>query len=397
MSAYDDFKLSQDQEQKAARVHLSRARKRPKHHKGGGGGGGGATAPEPSLTDALTPQGLKKELNAALKLQYGPQQSELNTQIKSAAQRQTDISGWYKQYLDAVHGAQFGNAVNYGAAEAAVRQATPAATGDALTDQAALSRNALTNSFADMIKTQGLAQGANYQNQAIQAPIMEAGSHIEQGRYQDKLKTGLSDLLAQKGAFATDYRSKARTSERDWLATQAASEMAGVKLQNTLDQQSTTNKRNRKRDRAADANTQADNTRADNALGDARSRDAYQRAHHTGPYKPAADPKANGKDKYGNTPRQRHAANSAWSKAKVNAKFTYSKGITVKQLYEQMIALNPSLDSDMALGAAERQVKGHTSHKTRKRLREQGVHFKKPKAKPKQNSYGDTNAPGAGH
>lgn len=185
-----------------------------------------------SLTDPLTPRTLDEEMRAALQYEFGPQERELNSQIAEGNQRQTNITGWYKQYLDAVNGAKTASDTNYANAAKETASAPPVLTGDKTTDEAALSRHALDTAWSNMVKTQGLAAGTNYQNQANQAPLLELGSHQQQDRANDKLKTALRGLLSDKGAAAIKYRSDARAGERDWLATSETLRQAGVKIAN---------------------------------------------------------------------------------------------------------------------------------------------------------------------
>jgi hypothetical protein len=155
---------------------------------------------DPSLiTNLLTPKALNKEAGNAADLEYGPQIHDFKTAIGEGNQRQTDISSWYKQYLDAVQGQR--RPVTPPTLPTLPRRAEPVLTGDKTTDEAALSRHALDTAWAKMVQTQGQATHDQYQNQANQAPLLEAGSHMEQDRANAKLGEGLRAVLGQKGAL----------------------------------------------------------------------------------------------------------------------------------------------------------------------------------------------------
>lgn len=227
---------------------------------------GGGSQPFNPLAP-LTGPTLKKELGAAEKLQFGDQERELGREGSRLQQQQANVGGYwddYKAALDASLGRiRTENAAAVGASEAraeslqtkstteqqardaeASAQSEQLGQGKVRTEEGyraiAGARSQAEGDITRMRERTGATatrvdlQGANSKLGKLQALQREQGRQRENA--EDK-----QDLQAKKGAFRTDYRSRAREGEREWAAIQ---QEFGLK-ERELDQDSKNNKADR--------------------------------------------------------------------------------------------------------------------------------------------------------
>jgi hypothetical protein len=271
----------------------------------------------------LTDRGLRREANTLADLQYRPQERELAYRRQVQAQRQANVPGWFQDYrntvgamqqhvqqayqagqqaayqqANAMYGRQAGAIQQQGAqaqADAAKRGTTADSSVQAQALQGAAQNQAMGTAFGGLIGAQGANQGAIYAAQQSGVAGQQLQAQQNEQAQMRKLDQLAADLASDKGAFRVKARGDLREQERaydlnrraSWLnVAQEQNDAADAAAQRRLKKRQL---RSLNQDRAHD-NALGDATEGRQGAKDRRDaeRDAYQREHGLGPYKPAA-------------------------------------------------------------------------------------------------------------
>jgi hypothetical protein len=264
-------------------------------------------APGLSLGAAL------KSAGQAADVRYGPQQRQIQSQARGSTQRQGQITNWFAGYQDEVRSAverqkQAQAAANaridslqQGTAQAdqqlsqqiaAQRERTAQTTRAPVQDpphgaQASASRRNLRDVFGAANATQGQSQ-ANYLSDVGRIGAgSEVAAHQAEANRRASIGEQYTALQGEKGQYKqSQIESLKAAAEKLGLAEQSLG-LSGARVQTTIRGQNVTKR--------GQTLSHKDRVAKDRA---AQEKDAYQRAHGLGPYKPAA-----AKGKSGKVPR----------------------------------------------------------------------------------------------
>lgn len=160
------------------------------------------------LTRPLTPQDARSEVNAGVNLKYGEAE-------KDARAMGGKVDAWYGDYLKTLQGAQ-ANTQNFVTQMAGADVAVPQVTDPAdVGQQAAANRAVLMNSMNSALKGQGAGMAALYGNQAANSDLAKIG-------WQQQAVADLTDLLKEKGSYATELGADIRDREHTKQLERAA-------------------------------------------------------------------------------------------------------------------------------------------------------------------------------
>jgi hypothetical protein len=193
----------------------------------------------------VTGRELAHRAREATTVEYAPLESELASQLKAAQQHQTDVGGWYDQYLAQIQGAtqrvgaaqdqlvagaqnlgtgiqglgqqQTGQVLNQAAAasgQAGVPGAAPSAALAQQANQAQVAREALVGSYLGQAQQQAAStKGLTEFVGGVVAPGQKAQALTTAQRAIDKLTTKAADLAREKGAYSQKQRADIRQQE----------------------------------------------------------------------------------------------------------------------------------------------------------------------------------------
>lgn len=354
------------------------------------------------ISPGLTRRDLRRDTRSAAILKYG----EADRQLKAQPARINDWFGQYKQAIAQARNAAVGNdptAIGgyYGAAAQGVQNLqtglTQAAQEQWAGQQAAMATDAQQRGanvdpvLAEQAKNAagvraGLTAGvgATVLGQAANeaAYLGRRRANADLGRVGALRENALArqELAQERGAFKADYRRQARADAIKNYLNQVAAESlitdrvadnarADTSLANTI------------------ANTRADNRRSGSQWANTLNRYGYtngewknmSQAEREAARKAADAKTSDGKDRWGNTPKQRDAAQDSWNEAWRYAQ-TYGKHLDNEgELYDFL--LSKDVNSTFARAAAYAQFHGRRLGKYKNTLRKRGVSkFPSPKA-----------------
>lgn len=199
---------------------------------------------------------LKRDRSAAEALEFGPKESELKSALQQSQGRTKTIGSWFDSYKNDIAQAQ-ANAANIynqtiaemGAraqqsqvqaqqdrsqidsqrmADAAQRGMTYNAASSVDDAQAAASRKAIQDAFMNATAQAGAASQNYYGGRNVVAGAARLGELGKESEYQKGIEGKSQELARLKGAFRTDYESKARQREQEYGLAAGA---LGVKQQ----------------------------------------------------------------------------------------------------------------------------------------------------------------------
>lgn len=304
---------------------------RPKHgttRKATGGDGGGTA----SVIAPRSAKTIRKEGRAAAELEFGPSIRQKKAEIAGSNifQSQTLPSYYDKYRQDVAAAAQrtqaaYGQAIQgqtdankdvqnqYGQDQArrqAEAQKMAKITGTAPTapkeaDQASMQRGRQAQDFSALLGQRQAGAASTFGQLGAAGRQREIQSVEGERRNQKKTQADLSDLRRQRGAFKVDFKRKSRDEERTF-----AEEAKAFNLKVETEGQSEADKAaSRKLQRRQQNLSHRDRQRT---ASREEKKDAYQRAHHTGPYKPGGAKGGKG----GETLPQQRARHKAHAVAK---------------------------------------------------------------------------------
>lgn len=256
------------------------------------------------------------QIKSAVSLKFGPQETQLNQLTAASDQRQGQLHDWFGQYVASVNAAKEQQAKDQATAVTQIRgdqnvAQTSDQAGQAKLDQSAAdlakitggnfdsgrnteaqaesNRRALGDiNVAQLAKT-GLADVTYLGNRATTGAAFETRAHLDEGARKSNLTKQLGDLRAQKGDYAVQYGQQLKQQDITNQLNQAA---LGVKAQTAANTAALGEERIKVTSQNSKRSARTQRTR----IRDQRERDAYQRAHGLGPYKPpkGSSPKGSG-------------------------------------------------------------------------------------------------------
>lgn len=403
-AAAAEAKAKADTRARGDRRKQKRKDKKNKGNSGSGGNSGGNSAGggsnpvnpllDPSNFNPSTAQ-VSAAVNSAADIKYNPALSDIGSQLTSARQFQGDISGWYNEYRNALQSARDSTAAFYQGVAAAGGQAPLAQpTGNPLEDGAAQNRQALGNMFNGAMVAQGANNVANYDSKTANSRLLEGGSHIQQQRNIDSIKKTRAQTKQEKGDYKNTYAMDLHDKLANNLLAAKAFNLDVTAEQNRHGEaikQMQTDARNSGLDfkakygltRGQMAGMSKDALRAWNKSWNKspktptsaldKSKLAYFKQH--GYFPPTGPPKAksgNGKDQYGNTPKQVRDNNNDWKQAK--SYLAGHKGEANSSSVVQTLVTGFLIPQDIAEYAVNRaRHGGKVSAKVAKQLRALGI------------------------
>lgn len=248
--------------------------------------------------------------NTALATRLAGYSGEVDKRAGVATARQEAIAERLSQALASVGDRAQATTDRVQSEEAARRegevalQSAPSGMPNPIADELAALR-ARAGADTQAAGTAGALTGANYASLSnTNRESLQLRGQEQQGEVANRLANDLAEIRAkradlgqQKGAERTKQLLGLRQSGFENLVTARGLGLKQAQLQADIDQQRTaTALAKRKQGQAENANafnqanTAADNARADRSLRTTEARDAYQREHRVGPYKPASKP-----------------------------------------------------------------------------------------------------------
>lgn len=249
------------------------------------------------------PSALDRQVTSAVNLKYGPQQQQL-------VQQAISIPSWFKEYQDQLKASQaqqaaFNAGVQHGIDQRVAADTGPGGSPEA--DQAAASRRALLGSFGNTLGAQAVSQNAFSGN------LQDIGRLQQIGAVQAN-QQAQRQLASDRGDYANTTRQTLREqAHKDRL------ENAAFGLNEQKANQTAAN--NRANRRIAKQKLGLDKKK----FGLDKNKDAYQRDHKLGPYKPATPKGGSGGTGGGFTPTQVHKAKQTFRSALSWAKSHHPK------------------------------------------------------------------------
>jgi hypothetical protein len=233
-----------------------RARARKKGQKSGigkrpgGGGGGGSSESSSSLTDLLTEEGLRRELAASTRLEFGPTERAIQADLRASQARHGDITGWFQDYQNKLAGGKADTSEAYANAAGQFNQQLKEAgvqdkgarqelkeTAEADAElrgvpvdrkgaedsvNASAARQNLQSSFGGMIASQGANQRAYFNDKERIGAGEAASQHMKELARERGIRGDLRELARSKGDFAVSERARLRESDRDYKSRLSA-------------------------------------------------------------------------------------------------------------------------------------------------------------------------------
>lgn len=370
---------------------------------------------------STTVRDVAREREAAVGMQYGDTERQLGQQARdSAYQRDTRIPAWYADYqaqlaqgtkelqaANAAANAQVqalatgntaltGQMSNVAGAQQQASQLGAAADPNAAAREqdASRIRNMLSASFGGMLATQGnnrVGQSIDTRTRIVPAARIQAQT-AEQGRLSG-IQDNQSQLQKAKGDFRTKYTQDARDAatksvleaalfELNANDKAADNELAAKKVSSDIDIKRgvdpVTGKKIVKPKSASERKTQADLD--------------FFKKHGYYPPTGAPSDKSNGKDRYGNTEKERRNAKNNYSTAKATAN-KYKGGVNGDWKLLRDFIIDKGVKEPMATAAAQEAILGKVGPNTQKSMAEIGVSIANKKAAAKVPST--RNAPSA--
>lgn len=151
-------------------------------------------------TKPLTMDQLNAAMQSAITNKYGSAQHDLKDAIGQSTQRQKQIPVYYQQYLNTLQGLQ-------GAQQGAYNAAATASKGDGT--------DTLNNLFAGSLASRGQNAYDASQTQIAGLPQMQLGASQAEGVNQGKLQGQLSQLDTEAGQYGNEWLIDAIQKERD--------------------------------------------------------------------------------------------------------------------------------------------------------------------------------------
>lgn len=181
----------------------------------------------------ITGRDLGRQANAAVSEKYGPTETTTNAQLAAAKQHETDNTTWYDQYLKDLQ-AHRDNVAGYQQTAASqiaglnnVQGPADEAPQDAGNQSDASKAQAIRQALLGSMQGQLAARGANATTYAdtlanVVGPGQKIGASQKASEATDAVRTALTALAGQKGAYRTDFEAQARSDEsKNVLAGQA--------------------------------------------------------------------------------------------------------------------------------------------------------------------------------
>ena len=192
---------------------------------------------------------MRREMNAATRLQFGDQQRQILGQQRASAARTQDLGDWFGEYQRQLASANQATTAGYQDAEArmAARAAqarqqdmtmNDAAMAQARADaaqrgvafdpsafqqggQAASFRQGQDNTLADLTALQGQNQAAYMNDKSRIGQGELINQRLAEAARARGYENDLVNLAKDKGAFRVDFRNKSRQQERDYMNQKA--------------------------------------------------------------------------------------------------------------------------------------------------------------------------------
>jgi hypothetical protein len=215
-----------------------------------GGGGSGSSGSTSSLTDLLTEEGLRKELEASTRLEFGPTERAIQADLRASQGRHGDITGWFQDYQNKLAGGKADTAKAYSEAsaqfQAGMKEAGVQDTnaredlkqtaeadaelrgvpvdrqGAADSVNAAAARQNVQGSFGGMIASQGANQRAYFNDKERIGSGEAASQHMKELARERGIRADLRELARSKGDFAVTERGRLRESDRSYKSQLSA-------------------------------------------------------------------------------------------------------------------------------------------------------------------------------
>lgn len=362
----------------------------------------------------LTNNQLDRAANAAVVTQYGPQDLQIQQAYGQSDRMMEQAPQWWQDYVNQV--GQFGaqdaaawqNATNQianiggtmanaaaqasqadqaaMAADAANRGATvdPAAATRAM--QAAQVNTSLMGNQANLATLLGANQGSYFRGQQNIGARQKVQSRLDELNYRrNQIDPQAASLAQQKGAYKTQYKTDTLSNEQKNVLERMVFGQDVAKNQTDAALKAAALKQQSARDRRAAriaqqklAQQQQEN-RVDNARADRQVQIAQQNADANTTR--ANKPTGSGKDRFGNTPKQRRAAQDSYSRANIMAR-PLPKNADVQTIAGFLVSKN--VNPVIARAVAQMKVNGYVDAKTARQLAKRGIRqgftTKRPKA-----------------
>ena len=194
----------------------------------------------------LTPKTFKRELRAASRLQFRPQQRELQGEARAERSTRHKIRDYYKEYGAAVDRAAadtktaYSDAASQQNAQSAISQANDSALRSRLESQAqadaqlrgatytpstvSTQASSARRDSAALLAASTAGQGASQRSYLADRARIGVGSKIDQLQKSRARSRSIAqskrDLAKAKGDYATDYRRQTRDTERQFYLEQ---------------------------------------------------------------------------------------------------------------------------------------------------------------------------------
>lgn len=364
------------------------------------------TRPRP--TPVVDP--LDEQVQAATEQAFRQPEQEIQGQRDVSAQMAANIPAWYADYRNALAnatrttGAAYQAAIGFqqnaansssaldaqqraqdtAAMQASAQQRGATVDPDLITQgqQAAASRRAMLDSFMGLTANQGAAEVAFRANRETVGAGQEVKAKEGEAARRRAIDREALNLGREKGQYAVTTRQKLLDAAHqrdledkafglDVAKAQSDEAAKAAALEDRRRARQTTNRNADESRRIA-----ADRNRREEA------KDAYQRRRGLGPYAPRGSSAANQKDAFGNTPRQRQAAQDALDRANILAGQLGAKAKEQGVAKVRAFLVSEGVNPLYALAAAERLVNGRPSAKTVAQLKRRGIKVSAPKPKP---------------
>lgn len=360
-----------------------------------------------ALRRPLTPRRLATEVTSAANLAYGGQETAIQGERNVHAQVQRDLPAWFQSYENVAAMAALRNQQANAAAVAAQQQAAASTSAldaqqratltadmqrdasmrgatvdpmvDATAQQAATARRSTQDAFTGLTAGLGAVQTAYDTNRQVVAAGQRVSARREEANRGLAIERQARELQRDKGLFKVKTRrelvDREHTKDLERKAFGLTVEKARAEQQARL---ATIEDRRRAR---ITANRNADQARAlrerSVRVQEERERreankDAEQRRRKLGPYAPRGSKQANQKDAYGNTLKQRQAAQDRLDRALLlSGPLRVPEGTTVDTL--AALLANKGVSALDARAAAEIKINGRVSPATAEKLKRRGA------------------------
>lgn len=351
------------------------------------------------VAPGLTREDLLEDVQAGTRQKFGEAEAALGQSFQQNRAQTVRTGDWFKQYQDAINEAARRQAAVNQAAVQGVQQlqqglntdsqaqwagqqaamqadaANRGATVDPrLADQAHNASNVrgmLTGSYGAMLLGQGANQQADMANRAATSVQQRNEALARKQTERGDLQRERRRLKREKGDFKVTYATQIKTGAED-SALKRALTLAQVG-ETTADTES---KRADTISKTLQNQYFAKYGKLPSAGNDLspleQYRLSYLRKHgYFPPTGPPKEPSDDGKDKFGNTPKDRERYVNYWDRSKSLAKLIGGKD--VGELAQLIIAKDSTVPPWMARAAAQQIINGYVGPGSRTRLRKHGV------------------------